>query len=68
MYKYYNKNGYKIMKYEFDSISDFIDYLDTHKVNANIFGSNPKSETGNYDFCKTHSLEEAKQFWISRRF
>ena len=61
MYKYYNKNGYKIMKYEFDSISDFIDYLDTHKVNENIFGSNPASETSGYDFCKTHSLEEAKQ-------
>ena len=62
MYKYYDKNNYKIMEYEFDSITDFIDYLDTHKVNENIWGRNPKSETGGYDFCKTRSLEEAKQF------
>ncbi len=62
MYNYYAKNGYKIMKYEFDSITDFIDYLDTHEVNERIFGRNPSSEEENYSFCKTQSLEEAKQF------
>lgn len=61
MYKYYAKNDYKIMEYEFDSITEFINYLDTHKVNENIFGENLESEIKNYDFCKTRSLEEAKQ-------
>ncbi len=64
MYKYYNKNGYKIMEYEFDSISEFIDYLDDNKVDTSIFGKYPKSESGTYEFCKTHSLEEAKQLWV----
>ena len=28
MYKYYEKKEYDVMEYEFDSISDFLQYLD----------------------------------------
>ncbi len=28
MYKYYNKNNYKIMEFEFNSLNEFMNYLD----------------------------------------
>ncbi len=61
MYKYYAKNDYNVMEYDFDSITEFIDYIDKTPVQINKFGNNPSSEDDDYDFCKTHTLEEAKQ-------
>lgn len=51
------------MEYDFDSITEFIDYLDNTPTNLNVWnGRELASETGNYYFCKTHSLQEAKDF------
>ena len=33
MYKYYNKDGYGIMEYDFSSFASFIDYLDKQPIN-----------------------------------
>lgn len=61
MYKYYEKGNYNIMEYDFDSIAEFLDYIDSAPINSEIWGYRSlASETENYDFCKTHSLEEAK--------
>ena len=59
MYKYYNKDGYDIMEYDFSSIASFIDYIDSTPINRYIF-RNPASENGDYYFCETRSLDEAK--------
>lgn len=61
MYRYYRKNNYNIMEYSFDSIMEFIDYIENTEVRNDIFSS-LSSETGDYDFCKTRTLEEAKNF------
>lgn len=58
MYKYYKKSGYKVMYYRFDSIFEFIEYLTTTPINKDIF-YDPHSISGSYDFCKTHTFEEA---------
>ena len=63
MYKYYNKNNFRVMEYTFDSIHEFIDYLDKTPVNTEIWYPNKlESKNGNYDFCKTQSLSQAKEF------
>ena len=63
MYRYYSKDDYKIMEYDFDSIHEFIDYLDNTKVNEDIWGNRElASISDDYDFCKTYSLEEAKEY------
>jgi len=59
MYRYYDKSGYKVMEYDFSSIASFIDYLDNHQVNTSIFRP-IESESINYSFSKTNTLEEAK--------
>ena len=59
MYKYYSNKGFNIMEYDFSSIASFIDYLDHNKVNRNKFW-NLASETGDYSFCQSSGLEEAK--------
>lgn len=52
-----------IMEYDFDSIFEFIDYLDHTPTNLDAWGCEElESMTGSYYFCKTHSLEEAKDF------
>lgn len=62
MYKHYKKGDYDIMEYDFDSITAFLDYIDSAPINSEIWGYRRlESETENYDFCKTHSLEEAKE-------
>ena len=38
MYKYYEKSGYDVMAYDFSSITEFIDYLDTHRVRLVYLG------------------------------
>ena len=62
MYKYYRKNFYTIMEYDFESISEFLDYLDNTPVNTNIWGNSKlASEAKEYNFCKTKSLKDAKE-------
>lgn len=61
MYKYYEKNNYALMYYEFDSIYEYIEYLDNSKTSATWNNKNLHSMIGDYSFCKTKSFEEAKQ-------
>lgn len=58
MYKTYRKNGYNVMYYRFDSISEFVDYLKNAPVQHYAF-DRLASETGSYSFTQTSSLEEA---------
>lgn len=58
MYKTYRKNGYNVMYYRFDSISEFVDYLKNASVQHYAF-DRLASETGGYGFTQTSSLEEA---------
>lgn len=60
MYKYYQKKDYMIMEYTFDSITEFLDYLDVAPTNTKIWnGCSLKSKTGSSNFCRTESFEEA---------
>lgn len=62
MYKYYGKDDFKVMEYDFESITEFIDYLDSTSTNYDVWGYRTlSSSTGDYDFCKTRTLEEAKE-------
>lgn len=62
MYRYYRKEGYNVMEYDFDSITEFINYIDNTPTNIDVWGRRElASQTGDYDFCKTRSLEEAKE-------
>lgn len=63
MYRYYSKDKYNVMEYDFDSITEFIDYLNNTSINTDVWRSEPLlSEMVSYDFCKTHSLKEAMEF------
>ena len=62
MYKYYKKGEYNVMEYDFDSITEFLDYIENAPINTNIWSRRDlSSETGSYDFCETRTIEEAKQ-------
>ncbi len=60
MYRYYRKNDSKIMEYTFQSITEFLEYLNSRRVDTRKFGYEPASETGGYYFTKTRSYDEAK--------
>lgn len=60
MYKLYRKNNYDVMHFRFDSITEFIDFLNSNPVCSEVF-SNPKSINGSYAFTQTNSLEEAME-------
>jgi len=60
MYKYYEKNGYHIMYYDFDSMSDFLQYLKNQPINTNVFGpSTLVSHQSSYSWYKTYNFDEA---------
>ena len=61
MYKYYDKGNFHIMEHRFDSISEYIKYLDSAPISDAFNGRDLSSETGSYSFCKTNSFDEAKQ-------
>ena len=61
MYRYYEKNNYRVMQYDFDSITEFLDYIDNAPLSRSFRGSELSSETGNYSFTQTRSLDEAKE-------
>ncbi|MBQ3510923.1 MAG: hypothetical protein IJA30_01350 [Bacilli bacterium] len=58
MYKTYRKNGYDVMYYRFDSISEFVDYLKNAPIQSDAF-YNLSSESGSYSFTQTRSFDEA---------
>ena len=60
MYRYYDKNGYKIMEYDFSSIASFLECLDTSPINRSVF-STLESNSSNYSFYRTNSFDEAKE-------
>lgn len=61
MYKYYRKNGYRVMYYYFDSISEFISYIDNAPISNAFIGSTLSSEASDDGWYKTRNMEEAKQ-------
>lgn len=63
MYKYYEKNGYNVMYHYFDSITEFLNYID-HNQTAPGFAnkSNLASmKTDDNEWSGTRSLDEAKE-------
>ena len=61
MYKYYRKNDKNVMEYDFDSITEFLDYIETAPISRGYRDSRLASETGDYEFTRTRSLAEAKE-------
>ena len=60
MYKYYKKEDYNVMEYDFDSITEFIDYIETHKTNKEAWGSCTLASMGDdVSFTKTKNIDEA---------
>ena len=39
MYRYYKKDEFDVMEYDFDSITEFINYLDNTPINTDIWGA-----------------------------
>jgi hypothetical protein len=62
MYRYYNKEDYIVMEYNFDSIAEFINYLDSTQT-TRVFESrgNLASDDGDVGFTQTRSLAEAEE-------
>ena len=61
MYRYYKKDKFDVMEYDFDSITEFINYLDNTSTNLDIWSRrNLASNDDNYEFRQTYSLQEAK--------
>ena len=61
MYKYYKKNEYNIMYHYFDSITEYLDYLDNTPIANGFQNYDLSSEDINYEWYKTNSLDEAKE-------
>lgn len=61
MYKYYKKDNFNIMEYDFDSITEFINYLDNNKTSKSFEGEYLASYNEKYEFTKTSSFEEAEK-------
>ena len=61
MYKYYKKGDYNIMEYNFDSITEFLEYIENTPINDMIWHKyNAISNSSDYmDFYKTKSFDEA---------
>ncbi len=60
MYKRYPKNGYDVMYFRFDSLTEYLAYLNETPIQR-VFSSNPYSVSGEYSFTNTRSFEEAVQ-------
>lgn len=62
MYKYYEKNGYNVMEYSFDSIMEFLNYLNSHETNKEVWKrNNLSSDNSSYSFAHTNNLKEAME-------
>lgn len=53
-----------IHEYYFDNLVELIDYISTASVNTRVFRGRLSSENKDYDWYKTHSLEEAKELCL----
>lgn len=60
MYKYYKKNNYQIMEYDFSSITEFLEYIENMPINRRVFDSYLASEDNDFYFTRTNNLNEAK--------
>lgn len=61
MYKYYKKNDWNVMYYYFDSISEFISYIDKTPISDGFKGHSLDSEAKDSGWYRTSNMEEAKQ-------
>lgn len=62
MYKYYKKDGVNVMSYYFDSISEFLDYIDNTVTSEGFNGYELSSmETSDNEWSGTESLQEAEE-------
>lgn len=61
MYKYFKKNGWDVMQYNFDSISEFISYIDKAPISNGFKGATLDSEASDSSFYRTKNLQEAKE-------
>ena len=60
MYKFYEKNGFQVMYYEFDSITAFLDYLEKQPLNTNVFGASTiVSQQTDFSWFQTKNFAEA---------
>ena len=62
MYKYYRKGNTNIMEYDFDSITEFLNYIENTPVSSSFDGRRLASEDNDYGFTKTRSLDQAKEY------
>ena len=62
MYKYYKKKNYNVMEYDFDSITEFLNYIDNASISDSFRGKKLASEDNDYGFTNTSSLQEAKDY------
>ena len=60
MYKRYEKNGYDVMQYDFNSVASYIDYLDNTPTGKTFSGESLSSQKLDSEFSKTKTLQEAK--------
>lgn len=61
MYKYYKKNDWNIMNYYFESITEFIDYIDNAQISNAFRDETLSSESRDYSWYRTNNLQEAKE-------
>ena len=61
MYKYFKKDEYNVMEFDFDSITEFLRYNEEAPICRTFKDERLASDTGDYSFTKTHSYDEAKE-------
>jgi len=61
MYKYFKKDDYNVMEFDFDSITEFLRYNDEAPICRSFRNESLASNTGTYSFTKTHSYDEAQE-------
>ena len=61
MYKYYKKNRYDVMYQYFDSIVEFLDYIDNTETSKEFKNLELSSMKNNSDWSGTKNLIEAEE-------
>ncbi len=60
MYKYYDKKGYHVMYYDFDSMTEFLNCLERLPINTNVFKPHViLSHKADYEWYKTDTFAQA---------
>lgn len=64
--KHYEKGGYDVFHYEFETLHQFLSYIQTAPVNTRVFDSNPRSSHKRSDngWSGTESFEEAVELCL----